>query len=106
MPQYLFVYHGGTTPTDPAEIEATMAAWGAWFQNMGPALEIPGNPVGQSHTVSADGVAENGGPNPASGFTVVEADSIEAATEMAKGCPMVVNGSGSVEVAEIHEIEM
>ncbi len=58
MPQYLFVYHGGTTPTDPAEIEATMAAWGAWFQNMGPALEIPGNPVGQSHTVSADGVAD------------------------------------------------
>ncbi|WP_170364196.1 YciI family protein [Ruegeria arenilitoris] len=106
MPQYLFVYHGGTTPTDPAEIEATMAAWGAWFQNMGPALEIPGNPVGQSHTVSADGVADNGGPNPASGFTVVKADSIEAATEMAKGCPMVVNGSGSVEVAEIHEIEM
>lgn len=106
MPQYLFVYHGGTTPTDPAEIEATMAAWGAWFQNMGSALEIPGNPVGQSHTVSADGVADNGGPNPASGFTVVKADSIEAATEMAKGCPMVVNGSGSVEVAEIHEIEM
>ncbi|EEX09339.1 conserved hypothetical protein [Ruegeria lacuscaerulensis ITI-1157] len=106
MPQYLFVYHGGTTPTDPAEIEATMAAWGAWFQNMGPALEIPGNPVGQSHTVSADGVADNGGPNPASGFTVIKADSIEAATEMAKGCPMVVNGSGSVEVAEIHEIEM
>lgn len=106
MPQYLFVYHGGTTPSDPAEIEATMAAWGAWFQNMGPALEIPGNPVGQSHTVSADGVADNGGPNPASGFTVVKADSIEAATEMAKGCPMVVNGSGSVEVAEIHEIEM
>ncbi|WP_170439834.1 YciI family protein [Ruegeria arenilitoris] len=106
MPQYLFVYHGGTTPTDPAEIEATMAAWGAWFQNMGPALEIPGNPVGQSHTVSADGVADNGGPNPASGFTVVKADSIEAATEMAKGCPMVVNGSGSVEVAEIHQIEM
>jgi len=106
MPQYLFVYHGGTTPTDPAEIEATMAAWGAWFQNMGPALEIPGNPVGQSHTVSADGVADNGGSNSASGFTVVKADSIEAATEMAKGCPMVVNGSGSVEVAEIHEIEM
>ena len=106
MPQYLFVYHGGTTPTDPAEIEATMAAWGAWFQNMGPALEIPGNPVGQSHTVSVDGVADDGGPNPASGFTVVKADSIEAATDMAKGCPMVVNGSGSVEVAEIHEIEM
>lgn len=106
MPQFLFVYHGGTTPTDPAEIESTMAAWGAWFQNMGPALEIPGNPVGQSYTVSANGVADNGGANPASGFTVIKAENIEAATEMAKGCPMVVNGSGSVEVAEVHEIEM
>jgi hypothetical protein len=106
MPQYLFVYHGGHTPTDPAEIEATMAAWGAWFQNMGEALDIPGNPVGQSYTVSNGGVVDNGGANPASGFTVIKADSIDAATEMAKGCPMVINGSGSVEVAEIHEIEM
>ena len=106
MPQFLFVYHGGTTPTDPAEIEATMAAWGAWFQNMGDALDIPGNPVGQSYTVSHSGVVDNGGANPASGFTVIQADSIDAATEMAKGCPMVVNGSGSVEVAEVHPIEM
>ncbi len=106
MPQYLFVYHGGHTPTDPAEVEATMAAWGAWFQNMGEALDIPGNPVGQSYTVSISGVVDNGGANPASGFTVIKADSIDAATEMAKGCPMVVNGSGSVEVAEVHEIEM
>ncbi|UWR02576.1 YciI family protein [Ruegeria conchae] len=106
MPQYLFVYHGGHTPTDPAEVEATMAAWGAWFQDIGGSLEIPGNPVGQSYTVSSGGVEDNGGANPASGFTVVKADSIEAATAMAKGCPMVVNGSGSVEVAEVHEIEM
>jgi hypothetical protein len=106
MPQFLFVYHGGNTPTDPAEVEATMAAWGAWFQDMGAALEIPGNPVGQSYTVSDSGVVDNGGSNPASGFTVIKADNIEAATAMAKGCPMVVNGSGSVEVAEVHEIEM
>ena len=36
----------------------------------------------------------------------LEEGGIDAATEMAKGCPMVVNGSGSVEVAEVHEIEM
>ena len=106
MPQFLFVYHGGHTPTDPAEIKAAMAAWGAWFQDMEDALDIPGNPVGQSHTVSADGVVDNGGANPASGFTVIKAESVEAAIEIAKGCPMVANGSGSVEVAEVHEIEM
>ena len=101
MPQYLFVYHGGHTPTDPAEIEATMAAWGAWFQNMGEALDIPGNPVGQSYTVSNGGVVDNGGANPASGFTIVSAGSYDEAGEIAKGCPMLSDGSGSIEVAEM-----
>ncbi len=105
MPQYLFVYHGGAAPQSQAEIDATMAAWGAWFQDMGSAVKIPGNPVGQSYTVSASGVAEDGGANPASGFSVVMADTVEAANEMAKSCPMVVSGTGSVEVAEIHEFE-
>ncbi|WP_171101474.1 MULTISPECIES: YciI family protein [unclassified Ruegeria] len=103
MPQYLFVYHGGAAPQSQAEIDATMAAWGAWFQGMGDAVKIPGNPVGQSYTVSSNGVEDNGGANPASGFSVVMANSIDDANDMAKGCPMVVNGSGSVEVAEIHE---
>ncbi len=31
-------------------------------------------------------------------------DTIEAACEMAKGCPMVKDGSGSVEVAQVHEM--
>ena len=31
---------------------------------------------------------------------------ISGATSMAKGCPMVKDGSGSVEIAEIHAIEM
>ncbi|MEX0351025.1 MAG: hypothetical protein AB3N15_16495 [Paracoccaceae bacterium] len=104
MPQFIFAYHGGTRPEDPSEVEKTMAAWGAWFEKMGPSLEIPGAPVGMSKTVSATGIADDGGANPISGYTVVKADSIEAATEMAKGCPMVVDGSGSVEVAEIIEM--
>jgi len=49
-------------------------------------------------------VADDGGANPISGYTVISADSIEAATELAKGCPMVVNGNGSVEVAEAVEM--
>jgi hypothetical protein len=50
-------------------------------------------------TVTADGVSEGGGANPTSGYTIVEVADAEAACEMAKGCPMVVDGSGSVEVA-------
>ncbi|MEM9793971.1 MAG: hypothetical protein AAF848_13595, partial [Pseudomonadota bacterium] len=61
-------------------------------------------PVGKSKTVSVDGVADNGGSNPLSGFTLVRASDIDAACEMAKGCPMVTDGSGSVEVAQVHEM--
>lgn len=104
MPQFIFAYHGGNKPQDPAEIEKTMAAWGAWFESMGAAVDIPGAPVGMSKTVSTSGVADNGGANPISGYSVVQADTIETATEMAKSCPMVVDGSGSVEVAEVIEM--
>ena len=43
------------------------------------ALVDPGNPVGLSKTVSASGIADNGGANPASGYTIVEAADIGAA---------------------------
>ncbi|MCV3269946.1 YciI family protein [Roseobacter sinensis] len=104
MPDYVFAYHGGETPTTQEEGEKAMAAWTAWFDGMGDAVVNPGNPVGLSKTVTAQGVEDDGGANPLTGFSVVAADTIEAAVEMAKGCPIVTDGSGSVEVAEIHEI--
>lgn len=104
MPSYVFVYHGGEKPETPEEGEKVMAEWNAWFAGMGDKVEIPGAPVGQSFTVSVDGVADNGGANPASGYSVINADSAEAACEAAKGCPMVKDGSGTVEVAEVLEM--
>ncbi|SLN27979.1 YCII-related domain protein [Pseudoruegeria aquimaris] len=101
MPKFMFVYHGGKAPEDPAEVEKVMAAWNAWYGSMGDALVDGGGPAGLSKTVSAEGVADNGGPNPVSGLTIVEAADQDAAVEMAKGCPMVLDGTGSVEVAEI-----
>ena len=105
MPNFLFIYHGGQMPEDEAEVEAAMAAWGKWMTDNGPALVDAGNPVGMSKTVSASGVADNGGSNPVMGYTIVSAPDIDAACEMAASNPSVSEG-GSVEVAEIIEIEM
>ena len=104
MPQFIFAYHGGKTPETPEEGAEVMAAWQAWMGGMGDALVQPGNPVGMSKTVSAGGVADDGGANPVSGFSVVEAADFDAACDMAKGCPMVVSGNGTVEVAEVIEM--
>lgn len=104
MPQFLFVYHGGHTPESPEEGKKMMAQWQAWFAGMGDAVVQPGAPLGMSSTVSATGVSNDGGANPASGYTVIEASDMNAATTMAKGCPMVTAGNGSVEVAEAMEM--
>lgn len=100
MPKYLFVYHGGKNPESDDEYKEVMDAWGNWFGSMGAAVIDGGNPVGQSHTVRADGsVADDGGANPASGYSLVEASDYEDAIAKAKGCPILAAG-GSVEVAE------
>lgn len=104
MPKFIFAYHGGGVPESEEEQQKVMADWMAWYGAMGDAVKDPGAPVGMSSTVSANGVSDNGGANPLSGYTVVEAADQAAAAEMARGCPMVKDGSGSVEVAQIHEM--
>lgn len=104
MPKYLFAYHGGSAPETPAEGEQVMVKWQGWFEGLGNNVVDGGNPVMQSWTVSASGVEDNGGANPLSGYSIVEAQNIEAAIEMAKGCPILEDETGSVEVAEIHEM--
>lgn len=103
MPNYLFVYHGGSKPTDPKEMEEVMSKWGAWFGKMGEAVVDGGNPVGMSKTVTADSVRDDGGPNPTGGYSVVSAPDMDKAVEHAKGCPIFERG-GHVEVAEIIEM--
>ena len=100
MAKYLFIYHGGSKPDNDADMSAMMDAWGQWFGSMGTAVIDGGNPVGMSSTVESDGsVKNNGGSNPASGYGLFEASSLEEALEMAKVCPVLSVGA-SVEVAE------
>jgi hypothetical protein len=99
MTKYLFVYHGGKAPTDPNEIKKVMDAWGAWFGSMGSAVVDGGHPVGKSSTVNSDGsVVSNGGANPASGYSLIEAASLEDAHQKARACPILKSG-GTIEIA-------
>lgn len=101
MAKYLFVYHGGGhNPSTEAEVAAIMDAWGAWFGGIGSAVVDGGNPVGKSSTVNSDGsVADDGGSNPATGYSLIEATDLDDAISKAKGCPILAAG-GSVELAE------
>ena len=98
MSKFIFAYHGGKMPETEEEGARVMAAWNDWYGQMGDANTDGGAPVGQSKTVSADGVADDGGSNPLSGYTLINAGSMDAAVELAKGCPILQSG-GTVEVA-------
>jgi len=98
MANYLFLFVGGEMemPEGEDERNKVMAAWGKWFEGMGDAVVDPGGPLGQAASVSSgDGKAAD-----VSGYTVVKADGIEGAKELAKNSPHLDAG-GTVSVHEI-----
>lgn len=106
MPKYLLVYHGATgpMPSSQEEIDKVMAAWGAWFGTLGDAVVDGGNPVGKSITVHPGGkVTNDGGSDPATGYSILSANSEAEVAEMAKGCPHLGDG-GRIEIAPIMEM--
>ena len=105
MPKFVFAYHGNPDINSPEEGQVHMKKWKAWMDGLGDAVIDRGLPVGASKTVSTAGVADDGGPNPLSGISIVQADDIESAVEMAKKSPHV-SGSGTIEVAPAMDMEM
>ena len=105
MTKFILAYHGGPGSMTPEEGQAHMAAWKAWMDGMGDAVVDRGLPVGKSKTVSADGVADDGGSNPLSGISIIEAKTIEAAIGMVENSPHITAG-GSIEIAPAMDMEM
>jgi|SRR5436189_1211176 len=102
MAKYLLLYSGGRMPETEAEQATVMKAWDSWFQ-IGSALADGGNPFTQvSKKISSDGAVGDGAPS-ASGYSILEADSLDAAVGLAKGCP-VLQGGASISVYETFEV--
>jgi len=101
MSKFLLVFTGGGMPESEEEQAAVMAAWGAWYQGLGDAVVDPGNPIGPvAKNISPGGVVADGAVGtPASGYTILEAGSMDSAVEMAKKCPML-DGNGQISVYE------
>ena len=103
MSDYVLLYYGGQQPESPEEGAEQMERWRAWLSGLGNAVVNPGVPLGTTKTVSSQGVSDNRGTNPLTGFSIVRADSINPAVEMAKACPFLE--MGTIDVAEAHEMQ-
>lgn len=101
MSKFVFIYHGGKPGATKEEQDEIMAAWGAWFGELGDSLVDGGNPFGPPKVVSSKAVSNEAKGQPASGYSIVNAKDHAAAAELAKGCPMLSDSpDSSVEVYE------
>ena len=99
MAQYVLLYTGGGgMAASPEEQEKIMAEWGAWYAKLGEAIADGGAPFGEAKNVTEGGVGDGAlGDNPATGYTIVEADSLDAAAATCVDHPHIAHG-GQVQV--------
>jgi hypothetical protein len=100
MPNYVFAYSGGEgVAADEAERNAQYAKWSHWFGELGSAVVQGGAATGVAKTVGPGGSVSDGGSRGLSGYSIVSADNLDSAVELAKGCPVLEIG-GAVDVYE------
>ncbi len=103
MAQYIMTYLGGDQPSSTEEGKQHFAKYKEWLVSLGDSAVSPANPLKDTRTVNSDGTVTTGGTTSMSGYTVIEADSMEAALEIAKACPFLDIG-GSLEVSELMQM--
>ena len=104
MAKYMIVYKGEATDMEdmaPEQVQEVMGKWAAWMEGVGPAMVDMGQPFGPSASMVDDGTEQ--AADAASGYSVIEADSLEAAKAMTKGHPYLSDQTGKYAI-DIYEM--
>lgn len=95
MAKFMVIYSGGMgMGASPEDQQRIMAEWGAWYDQMGAAIVDGGAPFAQSKHLESVGQVEDGpmGDTPATGYTIIEADSLDQATAACDAHPHLNHG--------------
>ena len=101
MTQFVLAYIGGDHPQDPEEGAKHRAEWMDWVAALGDAVVNPGTPLSETKSVTTAGVSDSS--STMSGFSIVEADSMDAAIEMAQSCPFL-KINGTIDVSQVMQM--
>jgi hypothetical protein len=99
VPGFIIAYYVGEQPAMPEDAADYMERYKAWIVSMGSAVVSPGTPLGRPHCVSKVGGSEHVTSKRLTGFSIINAEGIESALEMASLCPH--QEIGSVEVSKL-----
>jgi hypothetical protein len=109
MAEFVYLYRGGEPrPASPEAQQQIMQKWMTWMKDLGEKghlidrgqpLERTGKLVrGQGRMITDGPFAE--AKDVVGGFTLIKADTVAEAAELAKGCPILERG-GDVEVRPV-----
>lgn len=89
MARFLVVYHGSEMPHDPEVMAQAKAAFEEWVGKVWSAVVDPGAPVRMVAQVSKSGMDD---PLDVSGYSIIEAESADAAVKLLETQPFVGRG--------------
>ena len=111
MTEFVLIFRTDCPPEvkfSPDEMQSTMQHWQNWIGSIAARNKLAntGNRLGSNGAILKSGNVITNGPYAGireiiTGYIIIRAESIDEAAEMAKGCPLVVGGSGQVEVRNI-----
>jgi len=115
MASFMFIFRGGVDARDakvsPEEMQQHMQKWMTWFERLeasgafkgqGAPLQPGGKSVRGQKRVVADGPYGEA-KDLVGGYAVIEAKDLDAAVEIARGCP-TYEKDGTVEVRPVGEM--
>ncbi|HET6275938.1 MAG TPA: YciI family protein [Candidatus Cybelea sp.] len=113
MAEFLYLYRGGQRGATAEESEQIMQKWMNWFKDLtasgnlkdgGQPLEAEGKVVRDRRGTVTDGPFAEA-KDLVGGYTLVEAENLARAAELAKGCP-ILERDGAVEVRPVMNMDM
>jgi hypothetical protein len=95
MAQFILTYHGGGRPSSPEEGKAHMEKYMAWIGGLN--ASVPQQPLKKTETLGAP----VDGHVPMMGYSIIEADDMDAALEIANACPFLEMDISTMQVSEL-----
>lgn len=106
MTNYVLLYTGGMgMSSTEEEQQQIMADWGVWYEKLGASIVDGGNPfTQQARSFDSEGNLHTSPVGvPATGYTIISADSLDAACDLCADHPHVKYG-GQVSIYETFQM--
>jgi hypothetical protein len=97
MKNYMLIFHVETR-IEPSDEQT--AAWGKWFETLGENLVDGGNPFNPEAEAHIKNGVVDMDVDTTSGYTIIKANNLEEAVNLAMSCPMANVAGASVKVYE------